>query len=540
MKVVSFTLENFGSYKHIKFDMFNSGLTLIQGPTGSGKSTLCDAIPWALFGCTAKGGAVDEVLSWHSDEPTTCSIKLQIHGFDMYVVRTRSNNKNNDLYYCVDGDMPQRGKDVTDTQKRINQLLGFDDNLYLSGAYFHEFSQVAQFFTTNAKNRRTICEQLVDLTKIKLLQTEAADSIKALKKSKESTSATLANLANIIAMTKKQLISEQQKAATFTQTQERRLEDAKAKYEVFETSRQERLAKAHKVLAELNDGIQPREKFHTTIQRLQDKLDKLGTETCPTCGAFTKSSEREDITASMHLAEKRRINNNTLISNANIAAHNIKQIEAETNPYEHTLLEIVEQENTHKGAIAPLELELNELLDNQHIGDKALFSYIEELCDTETLTDVLAAYRADCIERTIVSVQDTSNDLISKHFDGEIRLNLAVEAADKLDVTILKDGNSCAYTQLSKGQRCILKLCFSVAVMKTIALHNSVQFNALWFDEALDGLDSNFKVKALKMFEELALGETAIFLVEHSTEVKALVDNQIDVRLENGYSVINE
>jgi len=59
VKILSCVLENFASYERLEFDFSPQGLTLIEGPTGSGKSTLCDAIPWILFGRTAKDGALD-------------------------------------------------------------------------------------------------------------------------------------------------------------------------------------------------------------------------------------------------------------------------------------------------------------------------------------------------------------------------------------------------------------------------------------------------------------------------------------------------
>ena len=42
-------LDNFGSYEHLEFNFNESGLTLIQGPTGAGKSTLFDGPAWVCY-----------------------------------------------------------------------------------------------------------------------------------------------------------------------------------------------------------------------------------------------------------------------------------------------------------------------------------------------------------------------------------------------------------------------------------------------------------------------------------------------------------
>src|SRR5271166_6085820 len=154
MKILSCYVSDFASYEELHFNFQKQGLTLIQGPTGSGKSTLCDIIPWTLFGRTAKDGAVDEILKWNSTEPAYGNLTLEVRGEKIAVTRARGKNaKDNDLILWVD-DKLIRGKDLNDTQKLINTKLGMDLQLYLASAYFHEFSQTAGFFTATAKNRR--------------------------------------------------------------------------------------------------------------------------------------------------------------------------------------------------------------------------------------------------------------------------------------------------------------------------------------------------------------------------------------------------
>ena len=156
-------VRNFASYSKLVIDFTQeSGLTLIEGPTGAGKSTLCDIVPWVLFGRTAKGGTVDEIRTWNNREPTIGTVVLSLPDGKWEIVRTRG--KSNDLAFrCAGLQDLQRGKDLSDTQRLLNQKLGMDFDLYLAGAYYHEFSPTAQFFTSTAKTRRVTCENLVDL-----------------------------------------------------------------------------------------------------------------------------------------------------------------------------------------------------------------------------------------------------------------------------------------------------------------------------------------------------------------------------------------
>ena len=182
VRVKSINAQNFASYEYLDFQFDSTGLCLIQGPTGSGKSTLCDLVPWCLFGKTAKGGSVDEIRSWPGSKITVCHAFLD----GLVVIRRRGPKaKDNDLCFYeydyeaeVAGDIT-RGKDLNDTQKLLNARLGMDYDLYMAGSYYHEFSQTAQFFTTSAKNRRVLCEQLTDLSLATKLQPKLIENYKS-------------------------------------------------------------------------------------------------------------------------------------------------------------------------------------------------------------------------------------------------------------------------------------------------------------------------------------------------------------------------
>lgn len=510
MKVLSFELNNFASYKHIKFDMSSNGLQLIHGPTGAGKSTLCDAIPWLLFGRTAKDGSVDEVRSWFTDEPTigTINTRSLVDEASMTITRIRG-TKGNDLYYTI-GLIPftgiQRGKDIADTQRIINAHLGIDETLYLAGAYYHEFSQTAQFFTTTAKNRRLLCEQLGDLSLAKDLQTKLSDQSKILKKSIDKAFQEVARLSTSIAYMKNLRLKEETRAQSWDEVQAHNIHECEVH------------------LAALNDVIQPTEKFQKTIARLKAKLKELPPGKCDHCGAPKASEERDKLKASIHEAEKRLMQNNQLIAQSNQRAFELRALQNNTNAHQATA-----------DGFAKDITKANKEYDEQETIRADLG---RQMADNEALADIVATFRAVIIKNTITQVQDSTNSLLSDHFDAEIRIELEVEASDKLDVVITKDGNKCAYTQLSKGQRGMLKLCFSIAVMKHIAKHQRVQFNAIFLDEALDGFSETLKLKAIGLFEKLALEYDNVYVVDHSEQLKAMIDNKIEVKVVGGQSEI--
>lgn len=544
MKILSCHLENFGSYKELDFRFSDKGLTLLHGPTGAGKSTLCDAIPWVLFGRTAKGGAVDEVLSWNSKEPTEGSVELHTKdGKYLQIFRTRGSNKDNDLCFFRGGDYlekVERGKDLTDTQKLINNLLGLDYETYLAGAYFHEFSQTASFFTTTSKIRRAITEQLVDLSLAKNLQTKIIEDKRLLVKEADIVTTELLKNDRDILHTQKAAESAKLRSETFTEDQQKRQEWLDSKNKAWEADRKERLSAAEDQLTiqKLHLlGLRSMESVIAEKELTLKQQAKLAKEKCITCGAPSAHDYYEACSTAIHLLDKEMddIEDGNLLIRSTV--RELTKINNEVNPYKD---QTVKQINTYDQDYVKYDSALDALVGNRAKLEASRDSLITALDDLELLSEVVTSFRGELIKNTVKSIESNTNSLMAEFFDSEFAVSFDVEAADKLEVTINKDGNECAYTQLSKGQRQLLKLCFGMSVMKTVSNHHGVDFDSIFLDESLDGLDDNFKLKALRMLESKSLEHSSVFLVEHNSEIKAMIANKIEVRLVNGWSEVNE
>jgi DNA repair exonuclease SbcCD ATPase subunit len=86
----------------------------------------------------------------------------------------------------------------------------------------------------------------------------------------------------------------------------------------------------------------------------------------------------------------------------------------------------------------------------------------------------------------------------------------------------------------------MLKLSFVVSIMAAAQNKAGQHFDALFFDEALDGLSSDLKVKAFGLFEELSKEYGTIMVVEHSPDFQNLFERRFHVELQGDNSVIEE
>lgn len=501
MRIISASLQNFASYKSLNFNYTDQGLTLINGPNGSGKSTFMDGVCWVLFGMTAKGGTVSEVLSWPGTEVTSGAVHLEIGDKVFVVKRTRGPKAtHNDLYYFEVGEANQtRGKDLVDTQKILNNVLGMDAALYLAGAYYHEFSQTAQFFTTTAKNRRAICEQLVDLALPIKLTDKLSENKKQVKLASEQIEADINKHSYSIVSLKHRQKTENEKATNWEFTNKTKVYSLMKSADDFEASK----AKAIETYLIAEEAFLKKQAADPVCSECGQKVDK-------------KHEPHNPFTAKIEEA----------VNRVNYYLPQVEAAKNEVNPYADGVKDYS-----------------RDILAEQKIVDslnESLISLSERLGDLEVLQEVAAKLRGVTISNAIQDIEGNTNKLLTDYFDGEIRVQFEVESNDKLDVLIFKDGNTCVFSQLSKGQRQMLKLTFGIAVMQAVANHHGINFSQLFFDEAMDGFSEESKAKAFHMLEALALKYESIFVVEHSSELKSRFLNAYNVQLVNGNSVIEK
>lgn len=516
MKLLKVEVENFGSYKHLELDLENIGLTLIHGKTGSGKSTIPDMACWILFGVTAKGGSVDDVRSWQApDEATkgTASIETQIGTYK--ITRIRGKAGQNDLYWQkLEETYVYRGKDLLDSQKLLQETLGVSYDLYVTGSYFHEFSDTGSFFLRNNKSKRDVLERVANVDLSIALAMAASNERKIVKEHLETSYMNLG-------VCKTHIL----KLISLINNTEKRLEEFHEKQEQksfqFEEKRRKELATIAATVVNLTQNlIDPIE--------LEKQYEELNNNNqCKSCGQLVKLQELNDI--KQKILTIRRIKADLI----NLKKEH-QRWSTEINPYSN------QDEN-------PFIEQLTDLQQEAAVQQQELDGYE---CEHQDLSKSLAALnllydlsfelRGQLLQRAVQEIQEETNRYLETYFDSEIRIAFELKDADSLDVTIHKNGYECNYKQLSKGQRGLLKLCFVVSVMSAASNNAGVHFDNLWFDEALDGLDSDLKIKAFDLLQELSTKHGSIMVIEHDNEFQNLFDNKYCVIIEGDISNIEK
>lgn len=160
IRVLSATVENFGSFRRADYSLDALGLVLVEGrnyddprspSNGAGKSTLfLDAVTWCLYGVARQGIGADDVVCDAVGKACAVTVRLDVPGVGVVSVqRFRKVLSKAGLRLWVGlevtdleaakalvGDARERTTlDVSETQARIEEILGMDLEVWRAAVY---------------------------------------------------------------------------------------------------------------------------------------------------------------------------------------------------------------------------------------------------------------------------------------------------------------------------------------------------------------------------------------------------------------------
>ncbi|MCE7870686.1 SMC family ATPase [bacterium CPR1] len=165
MRPLKLTLENLRSYRarqEISFE--DLGLFAITGSTGAGKSSLLEALVYALYGsCTFDGRSVKALISDGPGDPTmTVSLEFEARGQRWRVDRSCSEKGRNPVHCLrrLDGEGAFDGQ--ADVDRQIRDLVGLDMSQFLKTVVLPQ-GRFQQLLTAGEKDRSDVLKSLLGL-----------------------------------------------------------------------------------------------------------------------------------------------------------------------------------------------------------------------------------------------------------------------------------------------------------------------------------------------------------------------------------------
>jgi DNA repair exonuclease SbcCD ATPase subunit len=536
MKIGKVSVKNFGSYKELEFDFSNLGLILINGNTGVGKSSLLDAVSWTIFGITSKEDSADAVKAWDAEGPTEGTAEVD----GMEIRRTRGGNKN-DLSYTERGTSKEvRGKDLTETQKLIEKRLGCTSELFLVGSYLTQFSKADSFFIAKAKDRRAVLENIADQEFAINLGEKASEARKEAKKEKDSLDLQISKNLGIRSITEQNLKSLLIAFTQWGEKQTKKIEELEKKSVGYEEERERKIALLVDALEDMPIPY-PDAQYVEDAKRIKSKLSDLKADTCPTCGAASEHKKKDVYLQQLQKTSEDRANNYNLIKETQQIKAKLAEIQHTVdNPYVSMLKDAKEDTNPFLAQIEKVkhisfEAETKLVALNSSLEANAI-----SISQLSWLYDKSFELRSLLMARVVAQIETATNKYLERFFDAALRVKFVLADSDKLDVEIHNNGFPCGFKALSGGERTMLKLAFSLSLMRAAQDKAGIHFNMIMLDEPFNGLSDSLKVKAFGLLQQLETEYESVLVIDHSSELKNQFDRTFVVDKSSGHSEIHE
>jgi exonuclease SbcC len=306
---IHLSISGFLSYRDpADIDFTGFELACIAGSNGAGKSSLLDAITWALFGQARKRD--DSLINMQSSTAEVC-LDFSYEGNTYRVQRTKPKGKTTLLEFHIlqapTEDGAQQWKPLTEhtlrqTDTRIQQTLRMDYETFINASFFLQ-GKADQFTQQRPGDRKRILSSILDLDIWENYRQRAAEKRRSVDADiaaldgrlheimeelaeEEQRKKRLTDLENELETLGKQRLDQEailknirQVAATlveqdkWVQSQSRRLEQDNAQLEQMHARMQER-CQERDALAEILSQAEQIKKDYTTWQKKKAELER--------------------------------------------------------------------------------------------------------------------------------------------------------------------------------------------------------------------------------------------------------------------------
>jgi len=179
---IQLTLKNFFSYREASLDFRGLHTACICGANGAGKSSLLEAITWAIWG-ESRAASEDDVINAGAPE-VRVDFVFQYNQQTYRVIRTRQKGGSGSLEFQIETSnnnfrsLTEKG--VRATQQLITGHLKLDYDTFINSAYLRQ-GRADEFMLRRPNERKQILADLLKLDQYEVLAEQAKDSSRQFK-----------------------------------------------------------------------------------------------------------------------------------------------------------------------------------------------------------------------------------------------------------------------------------------------------------------------------------------------------------------------
>lgn len=548
-----------------EIDLNANGTTLIVGENGAGKSTILDALTFALFGKTFRNINKPQLINTITRKDAVVEIEFSI-GHNGYKI-IRGLKPSVFEVYC-NGTLMNQSAEMKDYQEHLEKHVikinykSFCQVVILGSASFVPFMQLP------AAQRRAIIEDLLDLQVFTTMNTLLKEKVQQNNNDIQENESDKKLINAKIKLVKDHLKELQNKNEQFVK--DKRETVAHLQTKIVEAGEEklvlERRNEALKYRRENTEPFSSKlKKLNTLRAQLEAKIETHSKEVqffenhdnCPTCKQLIDSIFRHET------IDKKTVEINEITTGLQVLFEKYEETQQKLNvalDIENTIaknnsdmLPITIQINHWFDQITQIEKEINKakkqtadssdlkVVDLENDLTNLSNSYNILMEDKQVLSAAAALLKDGGIKTKIINQYiPVINKLINKYLSAmdffvDFQLNGQFEETIKS-----RHRDEFSYASFSEGEKFRINLALLFAWRAVAKMRNSASTNLLILDEVMDSsLDSNGTEEFMKILLSLTK-DTNTFIISHRTEqISDKFDNVIRFEKHKNFSRIS-
>lgn len=567
MKFIQVTLRNFFSYGNdtTTVNLQTVGTTLIAGNNGVGKSTIINAVVYALYDRVINDVTKDNMINNINDKQLM--VTLDYIGNDnkkYHIERYRKMKSGADgtgvKLFCD-------GTDITSstTNADIIKTIGIPYDLFVSMVVYTASKK--PFLDLKSNEQIQIIEELFGLTLVSEKAALLAQEIKSTKQKIEIQQVKIDAINSELERHNTQIANAQTRVNQWETNKNRQITEIQRQLDKISNVDLDQQQAYCKELDEVKSKLKELESSKklinqqlTTLQNkttsLTNELTHLRDDTCPYCLQHmenaqdkikNKTTELEQIQTyiTSFKDEASLINDDinqltklkqTLLDNIEVS--DIDELIAIKNQSTQLTRQLSELSESTNPFVEPLQE-----LTNMQIGaaDYDEINKLTTILDHQKFLQKLLTKKDSFVRKMLLNKNLPLLNKKLQEYIKELGLPHRVEFSKDMSATISQFGRTLSFGNLSQGQRARVNFALAYAFIDVEQdLHPKINLRML--DEVFDyGLDPTGVINASNLVKNKAEQDgTCVFVISHRDEVSSTFDNKIVVQVDKGFSHIKQ
>jgi len=549
---------------YTKINLSKNKNTLIIGENGAGKSTILDALTFALYNKPFRKINKGQLVNSINNKGAVVELEFSLYKNKYRIVRGIKPNifevyKNNDLI--------NQNADSKDYQEYLEKHIlkigykSFCQVVVLGSATFLPFMQLP------AAQRREIVETLLDLQIFTTMNSVLKDKVQKNKEDFIRVEEQKRNIEEKIIIIKKYIEKREQESKESVEKKEKEIE----KIDEIIISKKEELKKVEKEYHELSQDVSDdkkitnentnllllREKINSKIDMVSEEITFLETnDDCPTCkqrieesfkleSIGDKNDKLKEYKDGLFLLKEKIFNNEKEMQSLNESKEKLSKVKDQFRDISFDLSSTERMKKSIEAEIKSIKKK-ESTISNEEIKDSEeelikINDIYNELIKNKDLYSASSVLLKDngIKSRIIKKYIPIINKLINKYL-SDLNFFVKFELDEEFNEVIKsRHRDEFSYSSFSEGERMKINLSILFTWRMISQLRNSINTNLLIMDEVFDSsLDSEATEDFMKLLNEFG-DKTNVFIISHKTEqLNEKFDNIIRFKKQKNFSKI--